>query len=99
MRIVSSEIIKDSTKQLLDIILENGWALDSIARADCLRCLPDMDHILLNQSLRSLGREVDGDQEMWQLDPKRVAACTADIIMSYASKNGKKKVCFKHISV
>lgn len=96
VRVISLEIIKDSIKQLLDIILECGWKLDSVCMSKCMEYLPDVDPLLLHQALRSVGSLQAGGsgdtEDVWVLDEKKVAAWSAEIIMSNGRKENKYKV-------
>lgn len=93
VRLISVDVIKECKKDLIDVILENGWNIENISREQCQQCLRDVDPLLLEQALESLGQMSSQKADAWCLDQLKVAACTADFIMWKASKGGKKKVC------
>jgi sister chromatid cohesion protein DCC1 len=97
VRVLSVDIIKDSVKQLLDVILECGWKLSSISMAKCRQHLSDVDPLLLSQALGWLGHRVYGSSssssssDEWELDERKVASWSAEIIMSHGVKEENKK--------
>ena len=92
IRIIPVDILRDYIKQLLDVILENGWSLTSVSVNHFKEKMPDIDPLLLSQALGSLGCASPENSDLWELDEKLVAGWSAEIIMSSRLKENKNRV-------
>lgn len=85
MRLLSKVAIRESTRYLLFTIMEQKWNIKHIDEDLCVRHIPEIDPILLNFSLRSLGEKsnTDGMEAVggvyWVLDQDMISKATAHI--------------------
>ena len=85
MRLLSKVAIRESTRHLVFTIMEQSWKLQHIVEDLCVRHIPEMDPVLLNFSLKSLGekRNIDGTEGVggayWTLDQDKISRATAHI--------------------
>ena len=85
MRLLSKVAIRESTRHLVFTIMEQNWKLQHIDEDLCVRHIPEMDPVLLNFSLKSLGekRNTDGTEGVggayWALDQDKISRATAHI--------------------
>ena len=94
VRLIAGDVSKECTKYLLDVILEHGWDLTNISLTSAITSIEGVDQLLLEHALNMLGRRKEVNGDCWELDQRKVAACTADLILWNASKEGKLKVTF-----
>lgn len=92
IRLIAGDVGKECAKQLLDVILENGWDLANISLSSAVESIDGADQLLLEHALSSLGRRKETGGDYWELDQKHVAVCSADLILWRAAKEGKIKV-------
>ena len=88
IRLISTESLYEASKQLLNIIMENGWTVDRISFRSCVELVDGADVVLLKRCLASLGSP-SADEEMWSLSDNLLARASAHIIFRSA---GVKKV-------
>lgn len=92
LRLISKEVIRESIKQLLDAILENGLNLASISMSACMKYIPCADPLLMRQAVLNLGKLSGSGDDEFELNERRVAAWSAEIIMWNRMKENKRTV-------
>ena len=76
MRLVSGVALRETSRNLLDTVMENGWDMGALIEAECSRAT-QIDPVLLRHALGLLGEE-DGGR--WRLHADKVGRVTAHVL-------------------
>ena len=77
MRLVSKAAVGEVARNLLDTIMENGWALSQLYIGDGCSQAMGVDPVLLSFVLSTLGTQSPGEIEKWDLSTDAVARVSA----------------------
>ena len=81
MRMLSSKVISEVARELLDTVMVNGWDMAALDEDVCAQNMPTAEPVFLTYVLSTLGsKSKDGDSNLWVLDNNLVAQKTAHIL-------------------
>lgn len=80
LRLLSRDLLLSATKLLLDTIMEERWACDSISATQCATQLREVHPVVLRHVLSGVGSEVkDG---LWRLEQDKLLVASAHVVFS-----------------
>ncbi len=93
IRLIALEPLKETIRQVLGVIIENGWSLDNLSISECRQNLPECDNLLIQNAFSRLGKCISGSDDRWCLDELTVARYSADsLFRNYVKTGSSKKV-------
>lgn len=98
IRLLSREACNQVCRYLLDTIIENSLSLDSIDAGICHEHMHDIDPVLLDYALKSLG-EKDTCNGFWKLSYEKIAIATAHYLFCSQESTTKVSIRFAYPTV
>lgn len=91
MRLVSTVLLREVTRSLVDTIIENGWPLDLIDENICRQNMSESDLVLLHAALSQLGTRVldHNNHNIWKLSHRLIAQSTAHFLFNSSTNTSK----------
>jgi hypothetical protein len=92
LRLLSQVSLKQTTRALLDTIIENSLSLKTVSFEQCRQLLNPVDETILLHTFKSLGQFSD-DTDAWHLDADKVARASACSIFDEANATVTRPFC------